>query len=146
MQLQVKTLLNHVHPIKGFVYRDVRLVQPEGKAPHIAARIEPRKNSKGRCGSCREPASCYDHLHERRFAFVPLWGLMVYLLCTPRRVDCRDCGVRVEEMPWADGNSPMTKALMCFLASWAKRMSWSEVGSAFGVRSRAKFTSRFCSA
>jgi len=134
MQLQVKKLLNHVHRFKGFVYRDVRLVQPEGKAlPHIEARIKPRKNSKPRCGSCGEPGPCYDHQHERRFVFVPLWGLMVYLLYAPRRVDCRDCGPRVEEMPWADGNSPMTKALMCFLATWAKRISWSEVGSAFGV-------------
>jgi transposase len=58
---------------------------------------------------------------------------MVYLLYTPRRVDCPDCGVRVEEMPWSDGKSPMTKAMMCFLATWAKRMSWREVGHAFGM-------------
>ena len=134
MQLQVKTLLNHVHAFKGFVYRDVRLVRPEGKAAlHIEARIKPRKNSKPRCGSCGEPGPCYDHQRERRFVFVPLWGLMVYLLYAPRRVNCRDCGPRVEEMPWADGNSPMTKAMMHFLATWAKRMSWKEVGSAFGV-------------
>ena len=134
MQLQLKTLLNHVHTFKGFVYRDVRLVQPEGKAvSHIEARIEPRKNSKPLCGSCGAPGPGYDHQRERRFVFVPLWGLLVYLLYVPRRVDCRDCGVRVEEMPWADGNSPMTKAMMCFLATWAKRMSWKDVGRAFMV-------------
>ena len=134
MQLQVKTLLNHVHAFKGFVYRDVRLVRPEGKtAAYLEARIEPRKNSKPLCGSCEQPRGCYDHQPERSFLFVPLWGMMVYLLYAPRRVNCRDCGVRVEKIPWAQGNSPMTMAMMCFLGIWAKRMSWSDVGKAFGV-------------
>jgi len=58
---------------------------------------------------------------------------MVYLLYAPRRVSCPDCGVRVEKIPWAQGSSPMTTAMMCFLGIWAKRMSWSDVGQAFGV-------------
>lgn len=134
MQLQMKTLLNHVHAFKGFVYEDVRLVQPEGKTTrHITAKISPRKNSKPLCGSCEKPRSCYDHQPERSFLFVPLWGIMVYLLYAPRRVSCPDCGVRVEKIPWAQGNSPMTTTMMCFLGIWAKRMSWSDVGQAFGV-------------
>lgn len=134
MQLQLKTILNQVHPLKGFVYADVRLVRPEGKAAfRIEAKIAARKNVKPRCGACGARGSCYDHQPQRSFLFVPLWGLMVYLLYAPRRVRCSDCGVRVEEMPWAQGNSPMTKALMCFLATWAKRLSWREVGTAFGV-------------
>ena len=134
MQLELKTLLNHVHIFKGFVYQDVRLVRTQGKAAvHIEARIEPRKNSRPRCGSCTKPGGCYDHLPERSFVFVPLWGLMVYLLYAPRRVNCHDCGVRVEEIPWAQGKSPMTIAMMCFLATWAKRLSWREAGRAFGV-------------
>ena len=134
MQLHLKTLLNHVHPFKGFVYRHVQLLRPEGKAAvHIEARIEPRKNSKPRCGSCRQPRARYDRQPERSFLFVPLWGMMVYLLYAPRRVNCPDCGIRVEEIPWAQGKSPMTTAMMCFLATWAKRLSWREVGHAFGV-------------
>ena len=46
MQLQVKTLLNQVHPLKGFVYDDVRLVQVEGKvAPWVEATVRGRKGS-----------------------------------------------------------------------------------------------------
>jgi transposase len=134
MQLQLKTLLNHVHSFKGFVYEDVRLVQPEGKCTrYITAKMVPRKTSKPRCGSCEQPRACYDHQPERSFLFVPLWGMMVYLLYAPRRVSCPDCGVRVEKIPWAQGNSPMTTAMICFLGTWAKRMSWSDVGKAFGV-------------
>ena len=134
MQLELKTLLNHVHKIKGFVYQDVRFVQPPGEAAaHLEVRIEPHKSSKPRCGSCTKPGGCYDHQPERSFVFPPLWGIMVYLFYAPRRVNCHDCGVRVEEIPWAQGKSPMTTAMMCFLATWAKRLSWREVGCAFGV-------------
>jgi transposase len=134
MQLELKTILNHVHKLKDFVYQDVRFVRARGQAAaHIEVRIEPRKGSKPRCGLCKKPGGCYDHQPERTFMFVPLWGLMVYLLYAPRRVNCHDCGVRVEDMPWAQGKSPMTTAMMCFLATWAKRMSWREVGRAFGV-------------
>jgi hypothetical protein len=36
MHLQLKTVLNHVHPIKGFVYKDVRLLG-DGAFVHIDA-------------------------------------------------------------------------------------------------------------
>ena len=38
------------------------------------------------------------------------------------------CGVTVEVVPWATGKSSLTKAYAYFLASWAKRMSWSGRG------------------
>ena len=43
------------------------------------------------------PAPGYDQLAERRFEFIPLWGFLVFLLYTMRRVDCRRCGVVVVE-------------------------------------------------
>jgi hypothetical protein len=58
---------------------------------------------------------------------------MVVLLYRPRRVDCKDCGPRVEIIPWAQGKSWLTTAMMCFLATWARRLSWREVARAFGV-------------
>ena len=36
-----------------------------------------------------------------------------------RRVDCRDCGVKVEALPWANGKHTLTRAYMLFLAQWA---------------------------
>ena len=44
-----------------------------------------------------------------------------------RRVNCPDCGILVEQVPWADGKSPVTHELKWFLAKWAKMMSWKEV-------------------
>ena len=115
MQLQVQTLLNHVHPFKSFVYADVRLVSCEGaRAGRIEARIMPRKGSRARCCRCKRLGPTYDHQPERRFDFVPVWSLLVFLLYAPRRVDCRECGVHVEEMPWAMGKSSMTTVYMSF--------------------------------
>src|SRR6516164_3987391 len=48
-----------------------------------------------------------------------------------RRVDCRACGVRVEELPWATGKHHLTKAYMLFLAHWARKLSWQETAVAF---------------
>lgn len=132
MQLQLKTVLNRVHPIKGFVYADTRLVDMGG-TPQIEATIKERGGVKPRCGKCGKPCACYDHQPERRFNFIPLWAIAVVLLYAPRRVDCKDCGIRVERIPWAAGKSSMTIAFMCFLATWARRLSWKDVASAFGT-------------
>ena len=127
MQLQVQTVLNNVHPLKGFVYADVRLIRSQGAAvARIEARVVPRKNSRGRCSRCGRPGATYDHQPERRFDFVPLWGLLVFLRYAPRRVTCRDCGVHVEALPWAQGKSSMTTIYMSFLATWARRLSWTD--------------------
>ena len=79
------------------------------------------------------PVACrrgrpYDHLKERRFEFVPLWGILVFLAYRMRRVDCPRCGVTVEMVPWCDGKNRLTTTYRWFLATWAKRLSWSEVG------------------
>ncbi len=133
MQLQLQTVLNHVHPLKSFVYADVRLVAGKGPSPRVEARVTPRKNSRARCRTCDLPGATYDHQPERRFDFVPLWGLLVVLLYAPRRVDCRQCGIHVEAMPWSTGNSPMTTVYMSFLATRARRLSWTETARSFGA-------------
>jgi transposase len=83
------------------------------------------------CSGCHQPATGYDHLGQRRFEFVPLWGFMVVLLYCMRRVNCRDCGVRVEEVPWGIGKHQLTKAYMLFLAHWARKLSWQETAVSF---------------
>ncbi|MFH0939101.1 MAG: ISL3 family transposase [Planctomycetota bacterium] len=75
--------------------------------------------------------SVYDHLEERMFEFVPIWGIPVLLLYAMRRVACTDCGVRVEKVPWAVGKSRLTIAFACYLAEWGKDMSWSKVAQRF---------------
>jgi len=47
----------------------------------------------------------YDRMPMRRFEFIPLGAIAVFLLHRPRRVDCPQHGVVVEPMPWSDGKS-----------------------------------------
>jgi transposase len=129
--MQVKTILNRVQKFKSFVYSAVRWVEGPGGEPAIEAELHPRTGSRGRCSGCGGRAPGYDTLPERRFEFVPLWGIPVYFLYAPRRVQCPACGVRVEQMPWASGKRRLTEAYAWFLAGWAKRLSWKEVAEAF---------------
>ena len=135
--MQVKTLLNRVHPVKGFVYQSPRLIedasQPNGA--YIEVELRPRKGSRGTCSSCGRRGPAYDKREVRRFAFVPLWNLAVDLLYTPRRIDCRHCGVKIERLPWLApaSKSPMTLAMVVFLATWARRLSWQQVAGVFNV-------------
>jgi transposase len=80
---------------------------------------------------CHRPAAGYEHLAERQFEFIPLWGFLVFLLYRMRRVNCPTCGVVVEEVPWASGQHQLTKVYMQFLAHGARKLSWKETAAAF---------------
>jgi transposase len=126
--MELITILNQCHRFRGFVYHHDRF-NPDKKVIEIGVR--PRVGSAALCSGCHQPAPGYDHLPERRFEFIPFWGMLVFLLYRMRRVNCRDCGVVVEEVPWGDGKHQLTRAYMLFLARWARRLSWTETAEAF---------------
>lgn len=128
--MRLETILNFVHKFKSFVYKNARFLDG-GK--NIEITVVPRKNSKPICSGCDKPCGCYDHTTERRFEFVPLWSIRVYFMYRMRRVNCKDCGIKIESVPWADGKQTMTKTMMQFLANWAKKLSWEETARSFGT-------------
>ena len=133
----VKTLLNRVHPVKGFIYGNIQLVPDDLLANGMCLEVQlrARAGSRGICSGCGKKGPTYDHLPARDFAFVPLWGLAVTLIYALRRIDCRSCGVKVERVPWCEpgSKSPLTTALAVFLARWARLLSWQQVARVFGV-------------
>jgi hypothetical protein len=78
IQLQVKTILNQVQRFVGFVYQQVRMRGGPGKPELIEIMVEPQAGIRGRCSRCRQPAPGYDRLPQRRWLFVPLWGIPTY--------------------------------------------------------------------
>lgn len=128
----LQTILNRLHKHKSFVYGTARW-GTHAEAPALEVPIEPRANGRPVCSGCGQAGPGYDRLAERRYQFVPLWGLAVFLLYAPRRVDCRRCGVKVERLPWAAGKSRLATIYMWFLAAWAKRLSWQETATVFGT-------------
>jgi len=122
-------LLNACHHFPGFVYERARLIE---SSKTIEIDVRARRGSKARCSGCNQPAVGYDQLAVRRFEFIPLWGFTVMLLYRMRRVDCPSCGVKVEQVPWAEeGKHTLCNAYMQFLAHWARKLSWKETALAF---------------
>jgi transposase len=126
----LKTILNHVAPQKSFVYGKMTLASEGGRLA-LEVEVAPRRNSRPVCSGCHRKRPGYDRLPPRRFEFVPLWQIAVFFVYAMRRVDCPNCGVVVEEVPWGDGKCQLTTAYRWFLAGWAKRLSWREVAVAF---------------
>jgi transposase len=130
MQLQVKTVLNRIQHFAGFVYQEIRMATRQGE-PVVEVKIEAHAGMLGKCSKCLKPAPGYDQLPERRWLFVPMWGLKTWFLYAPRRVQCDADGIIVEHMPWNEGKRPVTTAMIGFLAGWARRLSWQETARAF---------------
>ena len=131
--MQLKTIFNRVTDYKPFVVEKVNWSESTvGMTLELTMRA--RTNGQAICSGCGERRPGYDHSSSpRRFEFIPLWMIPVVLIYQMRRVDCPECGVKVERVPWSDGKSTLTTEYQWFLASWAKRMSWKEVAESFRV-------------
>ena len=128
--MQLKSILNFVERHKSFVIQNPRWIEEDGRRA-IEVPIEPRANGRPICSGCGCKRPGYDRLPERRFTYVPLWGIAVYFAYAMRRVECPRCGVKVEKVPWAEGKNHLTTSYQWFLAGWAKRLSWRGVAEAF---------------
>ena len=130
--MQLKTILNAVEKYKSFVYSDIRWSKGK-KGAEMEIVVMPRRNSKPKCSGCGKKRSGYDRLKVRRYEYVPLWAIPVFMVYALRRVDCPRCGIVVERVPWASGKNQQTRSYRLFLATWAKRLSWQEVARVFGT-------------
>jgi len=98
----------------------------------------------GRCPTCGEPASIYDH-RERRWRHFDLFQYAFYLTAQVPRVNCHQHGVLQMPVPWATGKSGFTalfeRSVIALLSEMSIAgvarnlcLSWDEVD---GIMSRA---------
>lgn len=130
--MHIQTILNRIEKQPGFFYGKVVLVEEDGRLA-LGVDIWARKKSRPICSGCGQRRPGYDTLPVRRFEFVPLWGILFFFLYALRRVECPDCGIRAERVPWAQGKNHMTTTYAWFLARWSKRLPWKEVAGIFGT-------------
>ncbi|MFQ3242415.1 MAG: transposase [Lentimonas sp.] len=105
------------------------------KHQRIIVEVRALRGTKPKCSGCGKACPGYDRMAEPRlFEFVPVWNIPVQLSYTMRRVDCAQCGVKVEKVPWAQGKHSCCDVFRHFLASWAKRISWKETAECFHVK------------
>lgn len=130
----INTILNRIQHYDGFVFGANRLIE-KASTLILEIKIYPRAGSHPKCSGCDTPGPGYDTLPtERRFEFIPFWGITVFFLYHMRRVECPRCGVKVERVPWAEGKNHVTTAFAWFIAKWAKRLSWKECAEAFNTK------------
>ena len=86
------------HRFRGFVYHHAHF---SAHKKSIEVAVRPRLGSAAVRSRWHFPAPGYHQLAERRFEFIPLWGVR-------RLPPLRRCGV--EEVPWGYGKRTLTKA------------------------------------
>jgi len=128
--MRIETILNSCQKFKSFVFKSVAWGSHDGEKC-LDIEVAARKNGKVLCSGCHQTAPCYDTQGVRRFEFIPLLGYRCFFVYQMRRVNCKDCKVKIEEVPWADGKNQLTKTYMQFLAGWAKKLSWQETARSF---------------
>jgi transposase len=123
----IKELIRKTLPMQGF--RIKKVITSLNK---IQIQIETDKRYKRKCSKCGSAGKYRDRRPVREFKHVPLWGIDVYLYYSPVRINCPECkSVVSEHIPWAAGKKRMTEAFTCFIASWARVLTWLEVSRIF---------------
>ena len=111
--------------------KDHRVVETELDGQLLIVRLEVKRRRRLPCSGCGIRRSIRDRLDTRVWLHVPLWGFSVVLEYAPARVSCRDCGIKVENIPWSTGKSPISQPLVVVLATWARLLAWDVVAKLF---------------
>lgn len=89
---------------------------------------------KPRCSRCGKIRPGYDHREDPvRWVHLSLGSVRIILEYAPRRVECPDCGVLVEMVPWARTNSRFTKPFEEMTAYLAQITNKTEVSKMMGI-------------
>lgn len=121
--MRVSTAFNRLLQIPGASVTDVDI---EGR--DVEVRMRPHKRSP-RCPCGKQVRAVYDR-RERRWRHLDLGVCRLWLVYDIRRVNCPDCGVRTEELPWARPGARHTRDfedMVLWLAQRTDRTSVSTV-------------------
>jgi transposase len=116
--------------------KQTRVIGFEFTTTELLVDVEPATRTPycGRCG-----AACsngYDR-RERRWRHLDIAGLQVVLRYGMRRVDCSECGVTTELVPWAEPASLFSRAFEELVAYFAQRTDKTTVSRTMGVTWRS---------
>ncbi|MGH9380570.1 MAG: helix-turn-helix domain-containing protein, partial [Thermoanaerobaculia bacterium] len=98
----------------------------------VSVEVRPRWR-RPRCGRCGKRAPGFDRRPARRWRHLPWGRTAVWLVYAPRRVSCRRCGVRTEQVPWAEAGGRATSALEELVAYLAQGSDFTRVSRLMGI-------------
>ena len=85
-------------------------------------------NLEWRCAECGALGPLYDHQPERPWRHLDTCQYRTILHAEPPRSRCREHGVRVVKLPWAEANSRFTALMEGLAIAWLKHASQKAVG------------------
>lgn len=90
----------------------------------LVVQVERLGHRRLRCGACGREARqvAPTRRPERRWHDLAMRTHQVWLVYAPYRVWCRQCGLRVEQIPWADQWQRVTHALARAVAELAREL------------------------
>ena len=101
--VRITSLLRKVIAVtRLFFVTDVSLV-----SRGLVLEVKPAKR-KPRCGRCGKVAPGYDRRKLRYWRHLAFGRVLIWLAYAPRRVECPDCGIMTEEVPWGASESRFT--------------------------------------
>jgi len=112
---------------------DHKITKIEDHGNHLSIHLEKKKIRRLHCSICNKRCWKRDELPPRIWTHVALWGIIVWLVYTPKRVKCLNCGIKVEKIPWSLGKSPFSLPLIIQIATLARALPWKEVAEHFKV-------------
>src|ERR1039457_2798736 len=85
------------------------------------------------CPECGAACKLYDHQPERRWRHLDPCQYQTILHAEPPRSECREHGVKVVKLPWAEPSSRFTALFEALAIEWLKEASQKAVGEQLGL-------------
>lgn len=137
--------------------KDHCVIRVTGDTTQLIIELDLITRRKLPCSRCGTRSPVRDRLSARTWRHVPLWNIPVFIRYRPARVKCTGCGIKVEQIPWSNGKSSLSRPLSLAMATWSRvlpmdvvsrlfHVSWTAVYSAvkqvvtFGLECRNKAT------
>jgi transposase len=112
----MEELLRRLLGVKELVVRGAQF-----ESHGVEVEVRPRQR-RARSGECGRPSPGYDTSPTRLWRHLSLGRTAFWLRYAPRRVECREHGVKVERVPWAAHGSYFTHEFGEMTAWLAQRM------------------------
>lgn len=96
---------------EGYAPRTVRRKEALGRYPQIRIELVPVEGGIPRCSGCHEMSAGIHETTRRVVRDLPILDADTFLIVNRRRVLCRRCGPCLEELPWLERYSRVTKRL-----------------------------------
>ena len=113
--------------------KDHRVVSARHTRGELRIELDVKKRRTLPCSICARRLHPKDKLGQRRWRHVSLWGIPVSLFYRPRRVNCPEHGIRVEQIPWSVGKKNLSYPLITVLAFWSRLLPWDQVARLFNI-------------